>query len=467
MTDARWRGHDHATLYAWINAGLGPAASFQQLDYWKGLKTALQDIDFKLGKSLDSLGASWEGDAAEQAKTGLTPLKRWAGTTEGLVGNFEQAAQAQADHIAEIRSKMPFPQQVSTPAPSAWQQQQAADATGAGNQNPAQQLAQQANDHEKQETAVADAAERAVQVMNLYEEHSQTVVSSLPTFVLPPKVSIDAAQAKVKQAGFEYKSGQTPDVGAGGTVTSSAASLLSSSSPVTHHVDVLGLNAPAASVSNGGFGAVTDVSSAAAQQRPVEIHTSTTGPVQGGGVSAGERITGSSFKVPGLGNFPGSLHEDEEQTHQNKVNSGETDVSSNYTPGQQVGVVDPNSLTFGTPATGGYSGVSYGNADFARGANQYKTTDQQNQQQQQNQNQQYQVPSQQGNAYGQQQNASQGQYSASPTATGGAPAGGQDHEAGPRRYGVQNPNFFSDDRKISPRVLGLTDEEWDESQNGE
>lgn len=190
MPDIRWRGQEHQTLYNWINSGPGAKASTPQLDYWNGLKQSLADISNKLNSALLDVGANWEGVAGRSATTGLTPLQQWAEEAQSSAEVMASSAQDQADHIATARAAMPEPQQVPTGAPATWQVQDAAAAARRGDHGPAKAIAQQATDHEQQETAAADAHERAVQVMSNYQANSENNAATLGVFGSPPELRV-------------------------------------------------------------------------------------------------------------------------------------------------------------------------------------------------------------------------------------------------------------------------------------
>ncbi|MBO0839670.1 MAG: PPE domain-containing protein, partial [Sciscionella sp.] len=188
--DIRWAGQPHETLYNWINGGPGSPASTPQLEYWSKLKGSLADINTKLEDHLSRLGVSWEGVAADSAQRGLTPLKSWAERAQGAADVMNSSAQDQADYIATARANMPEPVKVSTPAPTAWQANQANAAAAGGNKGPAQAIAEQAADHEAQEQASSAASDRATQVMELYQKSSNGNASTLAVFEEPKGVIV-------------------------------------------------------------------------------------------------------------------------------------------------------------------------------------------------------------------------------------------------------------------------------------
>lgn len=190
MTNHRWRGYEHPELYEMINAGPGSRASDPQTKYWEGLTDELAIVDQDLNEKLNKIGAVWEGEAAESATAGLTPLAQWA--TDAQTGSSVMgiSTQLQGDYIADARSNMPEPQKVTTPAPSGWEMAAAGAGMVTGNPGPAIQVAAQAADHEAQESAQADAEDKAVQTMVNYEDSSTSNRDTLGEFSAPPDVVV-------------------------------------------------------------------------------------------------------------------------------------------------------------------------------------------------------------------------------------------------------------------------------------
>jgi uncharacterized protein YukE len=191
MSDIRWHGYAHSELYEMINAGPGARASDPQTKYWDGLSTELADIDQNLNEKLNKMGAVWEGQAAENAQSGLTPLAQWASDAQTGSSVMGISTQLQADYISDARSGMPEVVEVTTPAPSGWDYAAAGLSALGGDSGPAMQVAQQAADNEAQESAQAEAQEKAVQTMSTYDSSSESNASTLGEFVPPPDVVVD------------------------------------------------------------------------------------------------------------------------------------------------------------------------------------------------------------------------------------------------------------------------------------
>lgn len=231
----RWRGFEHPELYKMINAGPGPAASDPQTVYWQGLATELAEVDADLNAQLATMGARWEGAAAESAKTGLTPLAEWASDAKLGSDVMRISSENQGEYISDARARMPTPVEVTTQAPSTWDVLTAGAAALTGNAGPAADVAAQAADHEAQEAAQSEAEQRAVETMQTYESSSTWNRDTLGQFVPPPDVVVSTpppqggtptiavtATRRVDDvaengSGGTHLSGYTPPTGAGPT----------------------------------------------------------------------------------------------------------------------------------------------------------------------------------------------------------------------------------------------------------
>jgi hypothetical protein len=223
----RWRGYGHPELYKMINDGPGAAASEPQTQYWKTLTDELTQVDEDLNAKLKDMGAAWEGDAAQRAQAGMTPLAEWANDAEIGSTVMKISSENQAEYISDGRASMPEPVPVTTPAPSGWQMAAAAASAATFNPVPALAVASQAADHEAQEQAQAEAEQRAVQTMQTYESNSTANRETLGTFVKPPDVVIatDPPRGGTQTfvAGPESATGANAGAGSQSTAPSGAA----------------------------------------------------------------------------------------------------------------------------------------------------------------------------------------------------------------------------------------------------
>jgi hypothetical protein len=277
----RWRGYGHPELYKMINAGPGAGASDPQTAYWGSLSSDLTEVDQTLNTKLNNMGASWEGQAAESAQSGLTPLAEWASDAETGSTVMQSSAQLQGEYISDARSSMPEPVQVTTPAPSGWQMATAAAGMLTGNPGPAAAVAAQSADHEAQETAQNEAEQKAVQTMQTYQSNSTWNRETLGTFVAPPDVVVATPAPRGGTGSAVQGPGSTTGSEAGGSQGTTASHL---TIPTTNG----GASSGGQLVPHGG-----GVSSPAGGQVPV-----------GSGVSTPPATTTPSGLIPPTGGTP-------------------------------------------------------------------------------------------------------------------------------------------------------------------
>ncbi|MEV4311783.1 PPE domain-containing protein [Actinocrispum sp. NPDC049592] len=206
MTDTRWRGLDHKAIYTMINDGPGPAASASHIQFWTTLSQGLDHISSTLDSRLGKLKVDWEGQAGDNATTSMSPLKDWATHASQGANVMKASYEMQGDYVGQARSEVPEPVEVTTPKPSTWAMIGAGAAALAGNPGPAAAVANQAIDHEAQERAQDEAARKAVQAMEKYEDNSQLNASTLGRFDPPPNVVVNTPGA---QGGWETGSVNT------------------------------------------------------------------------------------------------------------------------------------------------------------------------------------------------------------------------------------------------------------------
>jgi hypothetical protein len=190
MGDVRWQGLDHEAIHKMINAGPGPSASGPQADFWGTLSTGLADISNRLHEKLGTLQVDWEGTSGEVAQAGMSPLKEWATQAESGSNVMKISYEMQGDYVGQARAEVPEPVKVTTPAPSGWQVA-AAVVTAPLSPGPAAAVAAQAADHEAQERAKDEAARKAVEAMNTYQDNSELNAATLGRFEPPPTVTVE------------------------------------------------------------------------------------------------------------------------------------------------------------------------------------------------------------------------------------------------------------------------------------
>jgi len=183
----RWSGYSHEELYAQINSGPGPRASHTSMERWEGVSAALAEINSELLAGVLRSGASWEGAAADQARSGLNPLAAWADDARGGAEVMRLSAELQADYIAKARADMPPPVPVTAEKPGLLE---------AGLTH----LVGGQTDYEKQEKAHNAAEQRAREVMSTYASSTASNVSTLGQFHQPPQLVITTTEVVRNEA---------------------------------------------------------------------------------------------------------------------------------------------------------------------------------------------------------------------------------------------------------------------------
>ncbi|HEY7597469.1 MAG TPA: PPE domain-containing protein [Actinophytocola sp.] len=278
----RWRGYGHPELYSMINSGPGASASEPQIAYWKGLTEQLGQVDADLNHKLNSMGATWEGKAAESAQSGLTPLAEWATDAETGSTVMQTSSELQADYISDARANMPEPVKVTTPAPSGWQMATAAAGALTGNPGPALAVAAQAADHEAQEQAQNEAEQKAVRTMQNYESSSTWNRDTLGTFVAPPDVVVATP---------------APQGGTGGHVESANSQVGTNAHGTTQPTSTSHATIPTTNGTAGTGGTLVPTGGGTAQPPTTTVPT-------GGGVSAIPATTTPQSLLPPTGQPP-------------------------------------------------------------------------------------------------------------------------------------------------------------------
>ncbi|MCE6999397.1 PPE family protein [Saccharothrix sp. S26] len=177
----RWSGYSHEELYEQINAGPGPKASHASMERWQGVSAALTEINAELHAGVLRSGATWEGSAADKARTGINPLAAWADDARAGAEVMRISAELQADYIAKARSDMPPPVKVTAEEPNLL-------VTALTN------LVGGQTDYEAQEKAKNAAEQRAREVMTTYASSTFSNTSTLGQFHQPPQLVISAPE---------------------------------------------------------------------------------------------------------------------------------------------------------------------------------------------------------------------------------------------------------------------------------
>ncbi|TCO65007.1 PPE domain-containing protein [Actinocrispum wychmicini] len=190
MGDIRWKGLNHETIHKMINEGPGPSASGPFAEFYGKLSEGLANISKDLHGKLTTLKVNWEGASGDAAQAGMSPLKDWADTAQTGANVMKISYEEQGTFVGQARAEVPKPVKVTTPSPSGWDIAAAAAGVVMGNPGPAAAVAAQAADHEGQERAQDEAARKAVDAMNKYQDSSKFNAETLGRFEAPPQVVV-------------------------------------------------------------------------------------------------------------------------------------------------------------------------------------------------------------------------------------------------------------------------------------
>lgn len=172
--------HDTATMCMANAPSAGPT---QQV--WNDFAALMASAEKRVQDALNKAGASWEGNAATQMNTGVTPMSTWAGDTHAAGSNTHSSVADQSSAYTSAANGMPKPVQVT-----------ATDNSDLGGiPGGITHLFGGQTDQDKQEAAAKEAKAQAVQVMGTYEASSFSATSSMGTFTAPPAISGSVADA--------------------------------------------------------------------------------------------------------------------------------------------------------------------------------------------------------------------------------------------------------------------------------
>jgi uncharacterized protein YukE len=172
----RWRGFSHAELYSLLQSGPGAAASAVPAGRWADLAATLHDIGQDLTQAITQARSSWAGKAADAAFKQLSDVADWAGPAGESAARMRASVEQQADNIGRARAAMPAPGSEPTPQP---------DPLVA----PVVQLIGLQSDHEPIERATSEAARKAFEVMQTYQNDTTSTTDTLAAFAEPVDTS--------------------------------------------------------------------------------------------------------------------------------------------------------------------------------------------------------------------------------------------------------------------------------------
>ncbi|MET0238207.1 MAG: hypothetical protein ABW224_26435 [Kibdelosporangium sp.] len=205
----RWRGFTHAELYAQLHNGPGATASAVPSRRWADLASTMQDISQDMAKAIADAKSAWAGAAANSAFSQLGEVAAWAGRTGDEAAKMRVSVEQQADHISRARAAMPAPGDEPTPQP---------DPVVA----PVTQLLAMQKDHETVERATTEAARKAFEVMQAYQNDTTSTADTLARFEQVIERTGHESHGRSHRGGVLGLSGQQTGIsGAGGHFTPS------------------------------------------------------------------------------------------------------------------------------------------------------------------------------------------------------------------------------------------------------
>lgn len=184
-----WQGLDHAALHeAVVNGGLGPAVSMDAEQQWRRMGKFITEIEGRLTAAMRESESEWSGDAAEAARTGISPLGRWAIDAAQDAATTAEAVTAHAYGAATLRSQLRDNPPV--PAETIMEALERNATYGPQGATPADLAVVQA-EQARRDGAAAKAAEDARVYENIGFESRRT----LDFWTVPPTVTVEPASA--------------------------------------------------------------------------------------------------------------------------------------------------------------------------------------------------------------------------------------------------------------------------------
>ncbi|GAA3230308.1 hypothetical protein GCM10017691_23130 [Pseudonocardia petroleophila] len=182
-----WQGLDHTALHeAVVNGGLGPAVSMDAEQQWRRMGKLITEIEGRLSAAVRESESEWTGAAADAARTGISPLGRWAVDAAQDAANTAEAVTAHAYGAATLRRQLrdnpPVP-------PETIMQALERNATyGPQGATPADLAVVQAEQARRDE-----AAAKAVADARVYENIGFESRRTLDFWSVPPTVTVEPA----------------------------------------------------------------------------------------------------------------------------------------------------------------------------------------------------------------------------------------------------------------------------------
>nr|WP_225954142.1 PPE domain-containing protein [Kibdelosporangium phytohabitans] len=156
-------------MYAQLHTGPGAAASAVPAQRWADIASDFAAITRDLAKAVTEARTGWQGESATSAFTQIGEVAAWADRVSESASSMRLSVEQQADHIGQARANMPAPG--GDPSPRL---DPAVD--------PAAQVLALQSDHEPVERATSEAARRAYEDMQTYQNDTTATTEGLTRF---------------------------------------------------------------------------------------------------------------------------------------------------------------------------------------------------------------------------------------------------------------------------------------------
>lgn len=286
-TSFDYRNADHATLYAEINGGAGGEPVANTSGSWQALANEVRQVQLDVSRAVIGITEAQEGASADAATAATEPLVPWLSAMGEIANQLAANVAAQEEQFSWARRNIGPAPEISDPSfaedASEWFANKVDWMPGLTTQQETEQAVAQAE------------AQRAREVMQIYQTNSNGNLAARPVFDPPPGLTSDVSSPGVAGVG-------SPGSGAGGVGGGQAASV----SPVSASPQLAGAGAPggAAGVGpgaghgGGSVGTTPQFGGAAAEQAgrvPAAAAGASGGlvpPVGGGAASGGTGLRG-------------------------------------------------------------------------------------------------------------------------------------------------------------------------------
>ncbi|MGZ4524614.1 MAG: PPE domain-containing protein [Mycobacteriaceae bacterium] len=117
LTGVNWASRPTVKLVTDINDGPGPASSIEAGAAWRALSAVLSEADDDFTSATKLAMGSWEGPAADSARTALMPFSEWATVAGTIAHQLSAQTTAHGDAFSATKAGMPsLPEVLATEA---------------------------------------------------------------------------------------------------------------------------------------------------------------------------------------------------------------------------------------------------------------------------------------------------------------------------------------------------------------